>query len=160
MIFVAFVLFGDLDQMTNLVNHPARRRRVRQLHAVVDPAQTHALNRLGLRLVEPDRALAERDRQALRRVGAGSFLGHHAPTISPSSLPRMRATKPGSFRSMRPANVARTTLCGLAEPSDFVSTFWIPADSTTARTAPPAIRPVPSGAGFRSTLPEPNRPTT
>src|SRR6188508_2668331 len=36
----------------------------------------------------------------------------------------------------------------------------MPTDSTTARTAPPAIRPVPSGAGFSSTLPEPNRPTT
>src|SRR5687767_1403662 len=36
----------------------------------------------------------------------------------------------------------------------------MPADSTTARTAPPAIRPLPSGAGFSSTLPEPNRPTT
>src|SRR6187551_399095 len=36
----------------------------------------------------------------------------------------------------------------------------MPTNSTTARTAPPAIRPVPSGAGFSSTLPEPNRPTT
>src|SRR5215510_7865237 len=36
----------------------------------------------------------------------------------------------------------------------------MPALSTTARTAPPAIRPVPSGAGLSSTLPEPNRPTT
>src|SRR5262245_11404272 len=36
----------------------------------------------------------------------------------------------------------------------------MPALSTTARTAPPAMRPVPSGAGFSSTLPEPNRPTT
>src|SRR5688572_3664712 len=146
--------------MPHLVNHPACRRRVRQLDAVVDPAQTHPLNSLRLRLVEPDGALAERDRQALRRFAAVSFLGHHAPTSSASSLPRMRATNPGSFRSMRPAKVARTTLCGLADPSDFVSTFWIPAVSPTERTAPPAIRPVPSGAGFSSTLPEPNRPTT
>src|SRR5687767_8835509 len=36
----------------------------------------------------------------------------------------------------------------------------MPHDSTTARTAPPAIRPVPSGAGFSSTLPDPNRPVT
>src|SRR4051812_30895961 len=36
----------------------------------------------------------------------------------------------------------------------------MPHDSTTARTAPPAMRPVPSGAGFSSTLPEPNLPTT
>ena len=52
-----------------------------------------------------------------------AFFGHHAPTNSANSLPRMRATKAGSFKPMRPAKVARTTLCGLAEPSDFVSTF-------------------------------------
>src|SRR5688500_15220505 len=84
----------------------------------------------------------------------------YAPTISASSLPRIRATRAGSFNPIRPANVARTTLCGFAEPSDLVSTFWMPHDSTTARTAPPAIRPVPSGAGLSSTLPEPNLPTT
>src|ERR1700693_3856744 len=36
----------------------------------------------------------------------------------------------------------------------------MPAEVMTARTAPPAITPVPSGAGFRSTLPEPKRPST
>src|SRR5687767_2620314 len=80
--------------------------------------------------------------------------------MSASSLPRIRATRAGSFNPIRPANVARTTLCGFAEPSYLVSTFWMPHDSTTARTAPPAIRPVPSGAGLSSTLPEPNLPTT
>src|SRR5436190_3776788 len=72
----------------------------------------------------------------------------------------MRAINEGFLRSINPANVARTTLCGLAEPSDFVSTLWIPALSTTARTAPPAMRPVPSGAGLSRTLPAPKRPTT
>ena len=56
-------------------------------------------------------------------------------------------------------NVARTTLCGFAEPSDFVRMFVMPHDSTTARTAPPAMMPVPSGAGFSSTAPAPNLPT-
>src|SRR5437773_3968960 len=37
--------------------------------------------------------------------------------------------------------------------------FVIPAASTTARTAPPAMMPVPSGAGFSSTEPAPNLPT-
>src|SRR5580692_2541510 len=36
----------------------------------------------------------------------------------------------------------------------------MPADVITARTAPPAITPVPSGAGFNSTMPEPKRPST
>src|SRR5918993_35624 len=51
-------------------------------------------------------------------------------------------------------------LCGLAEPIDLVSTFEMPADSTTARTAPPAMIPVPSGAGLSSTWPAPKRPST
>src|SRR6185503_1619728 len=34
----------------------------------------------------------------------------------------------------------------------------MPADSTTARTAPPAMMPVPSGAGFSSTEPAPKLP--
>ncbi len=38
--------------------------------------------------------------------------------------------------------------------------FWIPAAVITARTAPPAMTPVPSEAGFSSTMPEPNRPVT
>src|SRR5579883_2422535 len=36
----------------------------------------------------------------------------------------------------------------------------MPTEVMTARTAPPAITPVPSGAGFSSTWPEPNRPST
>src|SRR5262245_59509081 len=61
---------------------------------------------------------------------------------------------------MRPSNVAFTTLCGLAVPSDLVSTSCTPADSTTARTAPPAMTPVPGEAGFRSTCPAPKIPRT
>src|SRR5947208_2878763 len=36
---------------------------------------------------------------------------------------------------------------------------WMPATSTTARTAPPAITPVPSDAGLSKTSPAPNRPS-
>src|SRR6186713_2223131 len=36
----------------------------------------------------------------------------------------------------------------------------MPHDSTTARTAPPAMMPVPSGAGLSSTCPAPKRPST
>src|SRR3954464_13190352 len=78
---------------------------------------------------------------------------------SARSLPRRRAISVGSFSASRPATVARTTLCGFAEPSDLVRMFAIPAASTTARTAPPAMIPVPSGAGFSSTLPAPKVPT-
>ncbi len=36
--------------------------------------------------------------------------------------------------------------------------FWTPADSRTARTAPPAMTPVPSEAGFSMTRPAPKCP--
>ena len=35
---------------------------------------------------------------------------------------------------------------------------WIPASSSTARTPPPAMTPVPGEAGLRNTRPEPNTP--
>src|SRR5215216_3499595 len=147
--------------MADLENHAARLGRVGQFHRVADAAQAHPFHRLALRLVEPDRAPHQRDLQLLRGGLRRCLLGHdYAPTSSASSLPRQRATSAGSFRSISPLNVARTTLCGFAEPSDFVSTFWMPAASTTARTAPPAMMPVPSGAGFNSTCPAPKRPST
>src|SRR3954465_2610034 len=78
---------------------------------------------------------------------------------SAMSLPRSRAIIAGSFNASSPWQVARTTLWALADPSDLVTMLPMPAASTTARTAPPAMMPVPSGAGFSSTLPAPNRPT-
>ena len=45
-------------------------------------------------------------------------------------------------------------------PRDLPLTSLIPANSQTARTAPPAITPVPTPAGFNKTLPAPNSPTT
>src|SRR5699024_6646615 len=54
--------------------------------------------------------------------------------------------------------VARIMLIGLFEPSDFVKISPTPANSNTARTGPPEITPVPSAAGFISTLPDPNCP--
>ena len=56
--------------------------------------------------------------------------------------------------------VAFTRLIGFWLPSDFESTSWMPASSSTARTPPPAITPVPSEAGLRKTLPAPKIPVT
>ncbi len=44
-------------------------------------------------------------------------------------------------------------LIGLDEPRDLLSTSWMPAHSSTARTGPPAITPVPGDAGRSSTTP-------
>ena len=48
----------------------------------------------------------------------------------------------------------------LFEPKLLVRTSLIPAASTTARTAPPAMTPVPGTAGIRSTRAAPNLPMT
>ena len=49
-------------------------------------------------------------------------------------------------------------MCALEDPCDFERTLRTPTDSNTALTAPPAITPVPSDAGFRKTLPPPYLP--
>ena len=118
----------------------------------------------GLLPVESDRALHERHLDALR-VGRflRCFFSPYMVNPDRRHLFEVLAAQPrdpaGTFSDSSPLKVARTTLCGLADPSDLVSTLCRPAASTTARTAPPAMMPVPSGAGFSSTLPDPNLPT-
>ena len=51
-------------------------------------------------------------------------------------------------------------LCGLVEPRLLVRMSVIPAHSSTARTGPPAMTPVPVAAGLSSTRPAPCWPTT
>src|SRR5208283_4325911 len=79
---------------------------------------------------------------------------------SSTVLPRIVATSALSRNCVSASNVALITLCGLGEPRLLVSTFCTPTEVITARTAPPAITPVPSGAGFSSTCPDPKRPST
>jgi hypothetical protein len=50
-------------------------------------------------------------------------------------------------------------LIGFVVPSDFASMSWMPASSSTARTPPPAMTPVPGEAGRSSTRAAPNRPS-
>ena len=56
--------------------------------------------------------------------------------------------------------VALTTFAWLLEPRDLASTSLMPAASTTARTPPPAMTPVPGEAGLSSTRPPPYSPMT
>ena len=51
-------------------------------------------------------------------------------------------------------------LIGFDVPSDFASTSRMPPSSSTARTPPPAMTPVPGEAGRSITLAAPNRPST
>src|SRR5215210_2233853 len=97
------------------------------------------------------------------RVSTGSVVG-----LDPTSARSPRSRRTSGARPRRCAiafgdssassafSVARTTLTGLLLPSDLVSTSLIPAASTTARTPPPAITPVPGAAGFSNTREAPN----
>src|SRR5687768_10911350 len=91
--------------------------------------------------------------------GFAALGGHYAsaPSVAAfsSALPRRALYCSSVRRSLRASNVALTTLCGLAVPSDLVRMFWMPADSRMARTGPPAMTPVPSEAGLSRTLPAP-----
>ena len=87
-----------------------------------------------------------------RATHTGSPFRHY--NFSTAS-PRISATSFLSRNCSSATMVAFTTLCGLCVPMDFVSTLGMPAAVTTARTGPPAITPVPSGAGFNSTKPLP-----
>src|SRR5262245_29015665 len=144
--------------MRHLAEHPAHRRIVRNLADAPDLLEPERAQRRLLGLVEADAAPDLLDRDRLLLGGGG-----HDPDSSPrswTSLPRRFATC-SAFRShLSPSRVARRTVLGFAVPSDFVRMSWTPHDSRTARTAPPAMTPVPGDAGFRSTCPEPNRPTT
>src|SRR6267143_6895860 len=75
--------------------------------------------------------------------------------MASSSTPRSLATRRGVVRRLSPSIVARTMLCGLVEPRLLVRMSRTPAHSSTARTGPPAITPVPDAAGLRSTRPAP-----
>src|SRR5207248_11575650 len=88
---------------------------------------------------------------------------HHVTCAAafPSPPPLIpRTLKISSLRrnDFNAAMVALTTLAWLLEPRDFASTSRIPAASTTARTPPPAMTPVPGEAGRNKTRPPPNSP--
>src|SRR6476660_5821051 len=115
--------------MPHLVDHPANRRCVLQLHRVVEAAEAEPLHDRGLIILEPNRALDERHlHHAALRIG--SMVRHipyaRARAKSSRSLPRRRAIITGSFSVARPVKVARTTLCGFALPSDLVKMFVMP----------------------------------
>src|SRR4051812_42060795 len=168
----------DPHQVTDAVHHAAGLRRVLDLDRLADAAQPERTQRVELRLV---RAVLALDLRHLHDAGASSAASavpfDSPPTGAPSSVsvaarspprpstwlidrPRSSATSSGVRRDCRPATVALTRLIGFCEPSDLLRMSWIPASSSTARTPPPAMTPVPSEAGLRNTLPEPNSPVT
>src|SRR3954453_7854599 len=172
----------DPHQVTDAVQHAARLRGVLDLDRVADAAQPERAQRVELLLV---RAVLALDLRHLHDAGASSAASvvpfaappSASPAGAPSSVsvaarsppspstwlierPRSSATSSGVRRDCSPATVAFTRLMGFCEPSDLLRMSWRPASSRTARTPPPAMTPVPSDAGLRKPLPEPNSPVT
>src|SRR5579859_7655265 len=134
--------------MRDLLHHAAKSRRVGPLDHLVDFTQTQPAHNFLVFLGRANGAVHQPD---------FDFAFHY---IFSTAMPRMSATALLSRNCSRALMVAFTTLCGLCEPIDLVSTLGIPQACTTARTGPPAMTPVPSGAGLSSTNPAPNRPST
>src|SRR6266540_3717926 len=93
-------------------------------------------------------------------------LGDHAPDLGAVVLDHrvvesVQAEPPDrGLLVLRPAMVAWTMLIALPEPRDLDGMSLMPAASTTARTGPPAMTPVPGAAGLSSTTPAPSWPIT
>src|SRR5271169_3471382 len=132
--------------MRNRFHHAARGLGIDPLHDLVQPRKAQAPH---------DRLVLVRRIVLRAEILNANLFGFGHDHISSTCLPRMVATSALSRSCTRASNVALMTLCGLAEPRLLVSTFCTPAEVITARTAPPAITPVPSGAGLSSTWPEP-----
>ena len=73
------------------------------------------------------------------------------PSSSSAVRPRSAAMTSADRSAVRHSIVARTTLIGLVEPCALLSRSRMPAASTTARTEPPAMTPVPALAGLSMT---------
>src|SRR5205823_14900135 len=80
------------------------------------------------------------------------------PSTSLIDRPRSFATSSGVRSPRRPSTVAFTRLIGFCVPRLLERMSWMPASSSTARTPPPAITPVPGEAGLSSTRPAPKMP--
>src|SRR5579864_6010664 len=161
---LAFFLH-HLDEIGGRADHAANRRRVFQRARTSDLAKTQASERRGLFLGSAVGAadLANRHRLSALRTHAAlpadGWSALPAPSrramISLTLRPRRCATMRGDCCNFSASNVARTMLYGLEVPSDFATTSPTPSDSNTARMGPPAMIPVPAGAGRTSTLPAP-----
>src|SRR4051794_11705519 len=104
-----FLDLGDLDEVADLVDHAARRRRVDHGDGVVGPPEAETARGGAMILLGAGQALYERD---LHSLGAR----HHAPINSSTVRPRFAAMSAGALPFSSALIVARTRLYGLVEP--------------------------------------------
>src|SRR6185437_6213889 len=142
--------------MRHLGNHAANGRGIRALDDLIQPREPESLN--DFLVLHRSAYLGAHILQAQSASASSCLFCRHYN--SSAALPRTPATSSLFLSFFSASKVALITLCGLVVPIDLVSTFCTPAEVMTARTAPPAITPVPSGAGFSRTMPEPKRPST
>src|SRR4051794_23354047 len=142
-------------------------RRIGALGGLPDPAQLQGAQRVALLLARlvgrahlGDLQVRGHQLEGASAGAASSLEPPSRPSTSRTVRPRSSATCSGLRRSRSAAIVARTRLIGFWLPRLFESTSWIPASSSTARTPPPAITPVPAEAGLSSTRAAPWRPIT
>src|SRR3954453_10046275 len=162
------LLADDADEMLNLADHAANRRRIRKLGNPADLVEVEADQRRTLRVMAADCAAGLLDLDRLCGLGHRRELqiGCYSATASASPptrrdcrvetlMLRRAATERGESWCFSASKVARTMLYGLEEPSDLATTSCIPSVSNTARMGPPAMMPVPGGAARRNTRPAP-----
>src|SRR6267142_366912 len=139
--------------MPDLQDHPPDGRRIVVLHHLLHSAKPQTADGRPNVLRTADEADHPLDFESSRFLSRRSHVRSRGGSRPSSStvFELSSATLATSFRRSSASKVALITLCGFDVPMGFVSTLDIPATSTTARTGPPAIIPVPSGAGFSST---------
>src|ERR1035438_6221609 len=134
--------------MRHLLHHAAETRGIGPLHHLVELPQAQAFH-------HPPGLLRSAD-DAAHQLDFDCAAHQSFSTAMPRNAARAALSRNDSSATM----VALTTLCGLRRPIDLVSTLGTPQAVITARTAPPAITPVPWGAGFNSTWELENLPST
>src|SRR3954451_14218375 len=146
-----------------LVRHEVRDRRDHAADLgtvlldddVTDALQTQRAQGLPLVLLATDRGPRLGHLEAGHQAPAPAARARSiaAGATCSSGRPRRAATASGRSRPFSAATVACTMLIALSDPSDLLRTSWMPAHSSTARTGPPAMTPVPGAAGRSRTTP-------
>src|SRR6476469_7900263 len=143
----------DRHEVTDGLDHAADLGPVLLDDDVTDALEAERAQRLALVGLAPDGRLLLLDLELchywVTPAAAGWFpsslcLSRAAAATCSTVRPRRAATCSGCSSILRAATVACTMLIWLEEPSDLLRTSWTPAQSSTARTGPPAITQVPS----------------
>src|SRR5947207_1249646 len=146
--------------MLEPTDHSFDRRGTLELALAPQLAKTETLHRLADASVGPDRAPYQFNANRVAHNEFSEAQSQAATVVSGAGRARSFAISSGLRSSISASSVALTRLCGFEDPSRFVRMLRIPANSTTARTPPAAMTPVPSAAGRKMTRPAPKRPTT